>query len=554
MRFVRLLERVEQAINGAGFDPRSAADVSKMSQMLKSSGALAAATLTSRILGMVREIVYARFMGDGWVASAFTMAFMVPNLFRRLLGEGALSAAFIPIFKQKEQVAGEKETWRAANAVLCGLLTVTAILVLAGIVGVSVVLAVGHFERRAETELMLRLLRVMFPYLLLVCAAAMFMGLCNARNHFFVPALGAAMLNVVMVASVLWLAPRLGLRLQEQIFGLAIGVLLAGVVQAGFQWPILRKEGFRLAWVSPFQDETVRQVVRQMLPGIVGVAAYQINLLITQGLAFWLDTPSSPIVASFYYAVRLMELPQGVFGLSLATYLLPTLSGLAAQKEYPRFRETLKQGLGYLVYINLLASVLLMVLAEPIIRLLFERGRFEVDSTLRAYQALAYLAPGLIAFSATNILARAFFALGDTRTPMRISVMCLALNAILTAALLFPMRHRGLGLANTLSAWANVVLLGYALRRVMPKLEFAALRRELPWLAGAVAMAGLAAWGLLRYWERHFGHAHLWSKLGEVFVPAGVAALLYFPLTYWSRVPAAHEFVALMRNRLLREP
>jgi putative peptidoglycan lipid II flippase len=179
-----------------------------MSQMLKSSGSMAAATLTSRLLGMVREMVYARFMGDGWVAGAFQFAFTIPNLFRRLLGEGALTAAFIPVFKEKEKTHGEKEMWRAANAVISGLVIAAAVIVGLVLLGISIALAVHSFE--AKTELMLRLLRVMFPYMLPVCLAAAFMGMLNARGHFFIPAMSATMLNLVMIASVLWLAPHMG--------------------------------------------------------------------------------------------------------------------------------------------------------------------------------------------------------------------------------------------------------------------------------------------------------------------------------------------------------
>src|SRR5207253_836138 len=194
----------------------------------------------------------------------------------------------------------------------------------------------------------------------------------------------------------------------------------------------------------PWQDQTVRRVGRQMLPAAVGVAAYQLNVMFTQGIAFWLDPG---VMASFDYAVRLMELPQGVFGLSLATYLLPTLSGIAAEKKFDEFRSTLGDGLGYLVFINLLASILLIILAEPMIRLLFERRAWAADATARASLALACLAPGLVAFSMVNILARAFYALGDTKTPMKTSVFCLTLNAILTFALVFQFKQAGLGVA-----------------------------------------------------------------------------------------------------------
>ena len=236
---------------------------------------MAAATMTSRVLGMVREMAYASFMGVGWITDAFMVAFMIPNLFRRLLGEGALTAAFIPAFKEKEKLAGETEMWRAANAVISGLLVATAAVVILGALAISAALFFGKHFYSAETDLMLRLLRVMLPYLLLVCLAAIFMGILNARGHFFVPALGAGMLNVVMIASVFLLAPKFGVQLHEQIFGLALGVLVAGAVQAAFQLPLLRKEGFRWRWVSPWTEPTVRHVVKQMLPGTIGVAAFQ---------------------------------------------------------------------------------------------------------------------------------------------------------------------------------------------------------------------------------------------------------------------------------------
>src|SRR5580704_17213809 len=455
---------------------------------------MAAATMTSRVLGLVREIVYASFMGVGMVAGAFQLAFQVPNLFRRLLGEGALTASFIPIFKEKEKTASKDEMWHAANAVISGLLVVAIIISIAAMLGITGVLRVGPYEREQppgfsaadlkdlrslteklrehpkpalaflwqqfseptrqaianydgsrlaskalkpllaqdfndlihrgpiydtnlfagtklhsetlalipsnptgekllhlnqlliddicaptvinhikETGLMLRLLRVMFPYMLLICLTAIFMGMLNAKGHFFVPASGAIVMNVVMIASVYFLAPRMGKSLDQQIFALAIGVLVAGTAQALFQLPPLRGEGFRYYWVSPWGNETVRRVIRQMIPGAIGIAAFQINVLVNQSVAFWVD-PS--IVAWFNNSVRLMELPQGVFGISLATYLLPTLASLATEKKQEEFRSTLNSGVDHLIFANLPASVFLCILAVPIMRLLFEHSRF----------------------------------------------------------------------------------------------------------------------------------------------------------------------------------
>ena len=514
-----------------------------MSQMLKSSGAIALATLISRLLGMVREMVYYGFMGVGWVNDAFQLAFTIPNLFRRLLGEGALTAAFIPIFKEKEKLHGEKEMWRASNAVISALVVAASVIVAIVLLGVSLAL-LHQFE--GKTELMLKLLRIMFPYMLLVCLTACFMGMLNARGHFFIPAIGAAMLNVVMIASVIWLAPRFATgwpkeeRLPHQIFALAFGVLAAGVAQAAFQLPTLHRDGFRYRWVCPWRDETVRRVVYKMIPGAIGVAAFQINVTVVQLLGF---SFGNGIVSSFNGAVRLMELPQGMFGISLATYLLPTLSALATDKNYREFRKTLRQGLGTLIFLNLIASVLLFVLAQPIVRLLFQRGAFNAEATHDVAFALMCLAPGLVAFSSVNIMARAFFALGDTTTPMKVSIACLILNLLIAAALIVPLKQGGLGIANTLTSVCNLSLLTFAVKKKLGRLEMQELRATFVPLAIAAVLAGLTAWGGWRLWEQLLGHQNLALKIGAVFGPAIAAGLVYWLVGILARIPAAHEIV-----------
>lgn len=531
-----------------------------MSKLLKSAGALGAATLTSRVLGLVREQVYAYFMGTTPVAGAFKLAYQIPNLFRRLLGEGALTAAFVPIFKDKEATASRDELWRAANAVMSGLTIVAAGVVALAMLVISVILwlsqptlladgtaAFSLLSLKPDTTLMLELLRLMFPYLLLVCLAAFCMGILNARGHFFVPALGAAMLNVVMIASVLWLAPHFGRELDQQVFALAAGVLAAGFVQFVFQFPLLWKEGFRFRWVSPWGNATVRDVVRKMIPGIVGVAAFQLNVVIIQSFSFWYD---GTIVAAFDTAVRLMEFPQGVVGISLATYLLTTLSGLAARKEYAEFRAALLDGLGYLVFVNLLAATLLLVLAEPIVRLLFQYGTFDRVSTHLVSSAVICLAPGLVAFSGVNILARAFYALGDTKTPMRISIACLVINLLISVWVVGYFRQAGLAAANSVTSFINLWLLSRALRKKLPRLDFTALQRVIFPALGSASAAGMVAWISHRLWELHFGHGTIGQRLGAVFVPMGLATVTYLVLTIWLKLPQARELTTLVRRRL----
>jgi putative peptidoglycan lipid II flippase len=280
-----------------------------------------------------------------------------------------------------------------------------------------------------------------------------------------------------------------------------------------------------------------------MIPGAIGVTAFQINVLLTQGLAFWVG---EGIVSSFGYAVRLLELPQGVFGVSLATVLLPTLSGLAAEKNYDEFRRTLRQGLGYLVFINLLAAVFLLVLAEPMIRLIFERGRFQAGDTDRAALALMCLAPGLVAFSAVNILARAFYALGDIKTPMRISIFCLTLNLVLAFMLVWRFEQGGIAAANSVSAFCNATLLLYALRRKMPKLELTDLAGVARKLLLGAALTGIVAWGTAHLWGTHLGHGTLWLRIGEVFLPLLLGTTVYVALAWWMRVPYVKDLLALV--------
>jgi putative peptidoglycan lipid II flippase len=244
-----------------------------------------------------------------------------------------------------------------------------------------------------------------------------------------------------------------------------------------------------------------------------------------------------------------MELPQGMFGVSLATFLLPTLAGLAADKNYPEFRATLRHGLSIVIFLNLIAGVLLVTLAEPIVRLLFERGAFTGVSTIRVAYALTCLAPGLVMFSTVNILARAFYALGDTRTPMKISLVCLTINFAATCALLKPLHEGGPGVVNTLTSGLNVWLLLFALRKKLGKLDLESLRKDLTPLALMTIFAGLVAWESWRLWENSLGHTNLALKIGAVFVPAGIAGLVYWLIALACKIPAAKEMTDLVLAR-----
>lgn len=516
-----------------------------MSRLIKSSGAVAVATLISRVLGFARESAYAGFMGTGPVADCFLFALQIPNLFRRLLGEGALTAAFVPIFKEQEAQNDKEAMWHGANAVVSGLLAVAVLLCATAILGLSA--AIHWWPMTYRDELIASLLRWMFPYVGLACLAAVFIGILNARGHFFLPALGTAVLSLVMIASVYFLAPLFGAEKEQQVYGLAVGLVIAGFLQAAIQLPSLHREGFRYRWVNPWSDATVRKVVRKMAPATVGVAAYQINVMFTGMIALH---SGDRIISSFNYAVRLMELPQGVVGVSLATYLLTELSHLAVARKFPEFRATLREGMQQLIFINGLATVLLIVLAEPMIRLLFQHGVFSDHDTQLTSVALRCLAPGLIAFSLNNIVARAFYALGDTRTPMVISVACLALNLILGFFLIPALSQAGMGISNSLSAGANTFFLFYALRRALPKLSFIEMVGNLAAVLGAAVVAALTAWLSNLVWERYVGHTTFFPRFGAVFFPIALTSLVYLSLSYWMKIPQAKDLTTTLLGLL----
>jgi len=516
-----------------------------MSKLIKAAGAAAAATMASRVLGFLRETAYAGFYGDTAVASAFVAAFTIPNLFRRLLGEGALTAVFVPAFARREREAGREAAMRGGAAVtlaVAGLCT-------AGVVLITLLatVMVEWVPMPLQRELMLRLLRWMLPYAAFMCVAAVFMAMLNARGHYFVPALGSATMSLVMIGSVYGLAPLFGTTLEQQVMGLAVGVIIAGIAQAAFQWPALRREGFRFTWGNPWKDPTVRESFQRLMPATLGVAAYQFNVMATQLIGM---SQADHVLASYNYAVRLLELPQGVIGVSVATYLLTELSRHAADKQYPEFRRMVGEGMLHLCFLNGLASVLLIVLAEPIVRLLFEHGRFTPQTTARAAMALRYLAPGLLATSLTGIVSRAFYALDDTRTPMRVGMFCLGTNVVLAFVLAFPFQQAGLAAANAVTATINIALLLYAFTRKVPKFDLRHLSPSVARIGALAAMAGVVGWGCHAAWESAVGHEGKARQAGAVFVPAVIALAAYLVASLRTGVPQAHELISVLRRKL----
>ncbi len=443
------------------------------STLARSAGLIGLATMASRLLGVAREMVLAaRFgAGSGVEMDAFNVAFRVPNLLRDLFAEGAMTAAFVPAFTRTLAVEGREAAWRLGNLVINALLVVTGIVVALGILfadPITRLMASGFGGTPGKLELTADLTMLMLPFLMTIAASLAMMGMLNSVRRFFIPALSPAMFNVATIASAVALAPmmpRFGL---APITGIAIGTLAGGLGQMLLQWPALHREGFRYRPVLDFRDPALRDVLRLMGPGTLGLAAVQINVFVNTFLA---TTQPQGAVSWLSYAFRLMYLPIGLFGVSIATAALPDIAERAAAGDVPGVRTALSRAFRMMLMLTVPATIGLMVLATPVVALLLERGRFTASDTAATAAALICYAPGLLAYSAVKITSPTFYALRDSRTPVLVSVGSVAVNLIVNLALVRAMGFRGLAAGTSLAAFFNAGLLLWLLRRRLSGVE-----------------------------------------------------------------------------------
>lgn len=429
--------------------------------LLKSTFVTGGMTLLSRISGLVRDVIFAGLIGAGTgiAADAFYVAFRIPNFLRRIFGEGAFATAFVPVFTEHKQRDSHQQlrafTDRMTGTFGLVLLAVTAIGVLAA-PGLVAIMAPG-FDA-AKSALTTDMLRLTFPYLFFISLVALSAGILNSYGRFGVAAFTPVLLNLCLIGSALWLAPRL----DEPVMALAWGVLLAGMVQLLFQLPFLARMDMLPRPRIKRDHDGVAKVFRLMLPAIFGVSVSQINTLINTVIASFLATGS---VSWLYYSDRLMEFPLGVFGIALATVILPSLSKSHAARSQDEFERLLDWGLRVTLLICIPATAGLIVLASPLVVSIYFRGAFTPNDVTMTTAALMAFAAGLPAFALVKVLAPGFYARQDTKTPVRIGVQAMLTNIVLSMVLAWPLRHVGLALAISLAACVNGALLYRRLRR-----------------------------------------------------------------------------------------
>jgi putative peptidoglycan lipid II flippase len=497
--------------------------MSEKRNIARAAGVLGFATILSRIMGMVRDMVQSRLFGAGYATDAFIAAFQIPNMLRRFFAEGALTSAFVPTFSEWYAKKGEKEARELAN-ICFSLLTVTmAAVTIIGIVFSPLIVSVmfpGFRMEPNKLELTILLNRLMFPYIFFISLVALCMGILNTVRHFFTPAISTIFLNLSMIACAfllrnLFVAP---------ITALAVGVLIGGALQLLLQLPVLYRKGFALRPRFSLGHPAVRRIALLMGPAIFGVGVYYLNITVSAILASLLPQGS---VSYLYYAQRLFEFPQGIFTVSIAQAVLPSMSRQVATGEMEGLKETLAFGLRLTLFITIPAMAGLMVCSTPILSLIFMGGAFSYQKAVNSAEALFYYSIGLSFVALVRVLVPAFYAQKDTRTPVLIAFVTFLLNAGFSLALMGPLLHGGLALATSLSAFCNMALLLYYIRKkVGPFGGRMILTAAAKFIISSLPMALAVAWGMgMIDWSRPGGKLFKAAVLSG-WIAAGAALYL----------------------------
>ncbi len=508
-------------------------------KVIRSAFTVGGFTLMSRFLGLARDMLTAAAFGTSGAMSAFVVAFRIPNMFRALFGEGALSSAFVPIYTATRQQEGDNAAWHFTRKVgtLLGAALLLIVCVLTGLTFL-LQLAPGRFGHDAQV---LPLMRIMLPYMLFICLTALSQGVLNSHLRFALPAFTPCLLNLTWIAFVLFVCPLLGATPEERIYGVALGILVAGLVQLGAQWPAMWRLGWRPGLTWDLRDARVLRFLKLMAPVALGQSVSQLNMTINSFMALF----ATPWAAStMYFAERLLYFPQGILATAMSTVLLPVLSRHAAEGQHDRVRETINHSLRILLFIMVPAAVGLFVLARPITEALLGWRAFDAASVDHATQVLQVYAPGLFFFGLAKVFVPAFYAQHDTRTPFRNGLIAVglnfSLNLICTLTLAPEWKAMSLAAAAVLAEAFNGLTLGWQLRRRLgPYGGRAIWQGALRSLAAAAAM-GAAVWlghpALTTVLARAGLHGKL-LQFGALIPVLALGIALYLLLAWCLRCP-----------------
>ena len=532
--------------------------MSEKKNIARAAGVLGFATIISRIMGMVRDMVVSRLFGAGFATDAFFAAFQIPNMLRRFFAEGALTSAFVPTFSEWYTQKGEDEARELANICFTLLTIVMAAVTLFGIVFSPQIVhlmfpgfvnvppvTLPNGEVVTKLDLTVLLNRLMFPYIFFISIVALFMGILNTVRHFFTPAISTVFLNLSMIGCAVFLHTRFAI----PITALAVGVLLGGVLQFLLQLPTLYRKGFHIRPRFGFRHPAVRRIALLMGPSVFGVGVYYLNITVGNILASLLPQGS---VSYLYYAQRLFEFPQGIFTVSVAQAVLPSMSRQAAAGEMEGLKESLGFGLRLTLFITIPAMVGLMVCATPIFSLLFMGGAFDYDKAVQSGRALFFYALGLAVVALVRVLVPAFYSQKDTRTPVVVAFVAFILNFLFSIMLMGPLRHGGLALASTLSALCQMAMLLYLLRKKIGRFGGRGI-----FVAGAKAAVASIPMTLLVAWVMRLTD---WTVAGHKAVKGatllggvGGGVVVYFLCAHLVHCDEARDAVDLFKRKVLKK-
>lgn len=465
----------------------------------KAAGQISVATTGSRVLGFVRDILLAKIFGASGSTDAFFIAYRIPNLFRELFAEGSMSAAFVPVFTESLIREGKDDAKKLASSVLAFLLSVLSTVCLLGILFAPYIVSViapGFIESPEKFDLTVKLTRVMFPFLFFISLASLAKGILNSLKSFFIPALAPMVLNISIIGAAVFLAPHFSVPL----VAIGLAVSFGGMLQVLIQLPDLINKGFAFRPDFSFSHPGLKKVLRLLMPAMVGMGVAQINIFISTIFVSFLAGGAATYL---YYAMRFVHLPIGIFGVAMATAVLPTLSKQAAKGDNEGLRETFSFSLRLLFFITLPAMAGLITLSEPILHVLLERGEFTPLAVSETAYALIFYSSGLWAFVGARIAASTFYAMQDTKTPVKIAALSVIVNIIFSIILMGPMRHGGLAFANAIASAVNFMVLFIMLKKKLGAVDGRRILLSLLKTAVASTVMGVAGLYLMKafMWE-----------------------------------------------------
>jgi putative peptidoglycan lipid II flippase len=525
--------------------------MARQGQLAKTAGLISIFTMISRVFGYIRDGVGGAILGAGMANDAYLAAFRIPNLLRDLFAEGALSSAFVPTFTQVRVKQGTAQAWNLVALVVNSILLIMAALVIFGELGTPWVVSAivpGFAGNADKLHLTIHLTRILFPFLGFISLAAVLMGILNSYERFGIPAFAPVMLNLAMIASGFFICPLFGNTPEREVIGWAWGSLAGGVLQMAIQIPAVFKLGFRWNLNLNWKDPGLRQIIKLMGPAILGLSITQINLFINTLIASFLPEGS---ITYLTYGNRLMQLPLGVFGVAIATALLPATSTHLARGEKDKFVSTLSFGLRLLFIITVPAAVGIIVLSEPINRLLFEYGRFTPEAVHAVAQASVCYTLGLVAYAGVKVVVPTFYALDEARTPVIAGIAAVVVNIGLNLLLMRPLGYRGLALATAVAAFVNFGFLMVRLRQRVGRLDGRRILNSFLRVTAASLAMGFLIWSGSKGWLPHAGAGlRRWDLAVRVFGLIILGVFGYAAFASFFKLPEQRRIWELFKKKV----